>query len=85
MAVRKKRTINKDTVGTLVKSDAMTELDDGTDGFVEQNKAMVELYWYILRNLEEYQKDYEELQKNKKVGTFTDKWSLLEPIDPNQD
>jgi hypothetical protein len=85
MPVRKKRTINKDTVGTLVKSDAMTELDDGTEGFEKLNKAMVQLYWAILRDMEEYQKDYAELQKNKKVGAFTDKWSLHDPIDPKED
>ena len=63
----------------------MSERNDGTDGFVEQNKAMVELYWSILRNMEEYQKDYEDLQINKKVGTFSDKWSLLDAIDPKED
>jgi hypothetical protein len=85
MAVRNKRTINKDTVGTLVKSDAMTELDDGTEGFVEQSSAMVQVYWSILRNNPVYKKDYKELQINKEVGTFTDKWSLHDPIDPKED
>jgi hypothetical protein len=63
----------------------MSEDDDGTEGFVEPNKAMVELYWSILRNKPEYKKDYEELQINKEVGTFTDKWSLHDPIDPEED
>ena len=86
MAVRKKRTINKDTVGTLVKSDVMAENDDGTEGFVEQNWAMVQLYWKILRNEPEYKKDYEALQKNNKlVGLFTHKWDLHDPIDPKED
>jgi hypothetical protein len=59
--------------------------DDGTDGFVAQSSAMVELYWAILRDMEEYQKDFAELQINKKVGSFTDKWSLHDPIDPKED
>jgi hypothetical protein len=63
----------------------MTTDDDGTDGFIEQNKAMVQLYWAILRDMEEYQKDFAELQINKKVGSFTDKWSLHDPIDPKED
>jgi hypothetical protein len=63
----------------------MSAKDDETNGFVEPNKAMVELYWSILRNKPEYKKDYEELQINKEVGTFTDKWSLHDPIDPEED
>jgi hypothetical protein len=59
--------------------------DDGTEGFVAQSSAMVELYWAILRDMDEYQKDFAELQKNKKVGAFTDKWSLHDPIDPKED
>jgi hypothetical protein len=63
----------------------MSTEDDGTEGFVGQNWAMVQLYWTILRDMEEYQKDFAELQKNRKVGTFTDKWSLHDPIDPKED
>ena len=63
----------------------MSEDDDGTDGFVGQNWAMVELYWSILRNKPEYIKDYADLQINKKVGTFSDRWSLHDPIDPEED
>ncbi len=61
--------------------------DDETNGFVEPNKAMVELYWSILRNDPRYKKDYEELEEDwdGKEMWFVDKWSLLEPIDPNQD
>jgi hypothetical protein len=62
-----------------------TNDDDGTTGFIAQSSAMVELYWAILRDMEEYQKDFAELQKNRKVGTFTDKWSLHDPIDPKED
>jgi hypothetical protein len=63
----------------------MSTNDDGTDGFIEQNSGMVQLYWTILRNKKAYQKDYEELQINKKVGAFTDKWSLYDPIDPKEE
>lgn len=60
--------------------------EDATDGFVEQNEAIVKVYWSILRNLEEYKKDYKELQKNKKLaGLFTYKWNLHDPIDPKED
>ena len=60
----------------------------------EINNAIVEVYWSILRNMEEYKKDYKQLQKDYnelqddydgKEMWFSDKWSLLEPIDPNQD
>jgi hypothetical protein len=61
---------------------------------VEPNSDIVKLYWSILRNDPNYKKDYEELQKDYnelqedydgKEMWFSDKWSLLEPIDPKQD
>jgi hypothetical protein len=68
------------------KDDYIPANDDGTEGFVAQSSAMVQLYWEILRNMKEYQKDYEELHKNKiPIGSFTDKWSLHDPIDPKED
>jgi hypothetical protein len=56
-------------------------------GVIEPNSYIVALYWSILRNMEEYKKDYEELENDweGKEMWFADKWSLLEPIDPNQD
>jgi len=56
-------------------------------GVIEENNAIVKLYWSILRHDPNYKKDYAELEKDweGKEMLFADKWSLLEPIDPNQD
>jgi hypothetical protein len=56
-------------------------------GVIEPNSYIVALYWSILRNMDEYKKDYAELEKDweGKEMWFADKWSLLEPIDPSQD
>ena len=68
--------------------------NDDEEKTEELNEAIAALYWSILRNMEEYKKDYKELQKDYnelqddydgKEMWFTDKWSLLEPIDPKKD
>ena len=65
-----------------------------TGGVIETKHAIVKVCWSILRNIDQYKEDYKELQKDYnelqddydgKEMWFSDKWSLLEPIDPNQD
>jgi hypothetical protein len=65
----------------------MTTTDEYVPTVIEENYAIVKLYWSILRNNPDYKKDYVELEKDweGKEMWFADKCSLLEPIDPNQD
>jgi hypothetical protein len=54
---------------------------------LEINHAMLALYWEIMRNLDEYREDYEKFEKDSdgEWVLFSVKWSLLEPIDPDED
>jgi hypothetical protein len=53
-------------------------------GVLTFSDAMTELYWEILRNMEDYRKDYKKYKLNPKDKHLwlAKKWSLLEPIDP---
>jgi hypothetical protein len=56
-------------------------------GVSEPTPAMAKLYWEILRNNPDYKEDYKKLMMNYtgKESWFEDKWSILEPLDPNED
>jgi hypothetical protein len=54
---------------------------------LEINHAILALYWEIMRNLDEYREDYKKFEKDPdgEWVLFSVKWSLLEPIDPDED
>ena len=56
-------------------------------GVMEPAFVMVELYWTILRNKDEYKEDYKEYENDPdgKFMWFTEKWSMLKPLDPSED
>jgi hypothetical protein len=53
-------------------------------GVDEPDFAEAQLYWTILRDNPEYRKDYEEYENDPdgKFIWFTDKWSMLKPLNP---
>jgi hypothetical protein len=53
----------------------------------EPEYGMAELYWYILSDMYEYQKDYRKLKRSykKQESWFKHRWSLSKPLDPFAD
>jgi hypothetical protein len=55
-------------------------------GVDEPDFAEAQLYWTILRDNPEYRKDYEEYENDPdgEFIWFTDKWSMLKPLNPSE-
>jgi hypothetical protein len=51
-------------------------------GVLAEKDAVAELYWEILRSMPEYKKDYKTYEENGDILWLSEKWSLLEPLDP---
>ena len=51
-------------------------------GILAEKDAVAELYWELLRSMPEYKKDYKTYEENGDILWLSEKWSLLEPLDP---